>query len=86
MGTSNAYCVHSESYIKSFSPFTVPRVLLDFMLLSQCHRYNQGLVSIILVMPQFLARFKRVSQNISGAGFWTGVLNAMIELGAFIGP
>ena len=36
-------------------------------------------------MPQFLARFTRVSETASGAGFWKGLLTAMIELGAFIG-
>ena len=47
--------------------------------------YDQGVVSIILVMPQFLARFSRVSDAASGAGFWKGLLTAMIELGALIG-
>ncbi|KAI9876134.1 MAG: hypothetical protein M1830_007276 [Pleopsidium flavum] len=36
-------------------------------------------------MPQFLARFPRVSETASGAGFWKGLLTAMIELGALIG-
>ena len=47
--------------------------------------YDQGVVSIVLVMPQFLARFVRVSDTASGAGFWKGLLTAMIELGALIG-
>ena len=47
--------------------------------------YDQGVVSVVLVMPQFLARFPRVSETASGAGFWKGLLTAMIELGAFIG-
>ncbi|CAD6573763.1 MAG: hypothetical protein ASARMPREDX12_006232 [Alectoria sarmentosa] len=47
--------------------------------------YDQGVVSIILVMPQFLAQFTRVSDTASGAGFWKGLLTAMIELGALIG-
>ncbi len=42
-------------------------------------------MSIVLVMPQFLARFTRVSETASGAGFWKGLLTAMIELGAFVG-
>ena len=45
--------------------------------------YDQGVVSIILVMDQFLARFPRVDGG--GAGFWKGLLTAMIELGALIG-
>lgn len=47
--------------------------------------YDQGVVSIVLVMPQFLAQFTRVSDTASGAGFWKGLLTAMIELGALIG-
>ena len=47
--------------------------------------YDQGVVSIVLVMPQFLARFARVSDTASGAGFWKGLLTAMIELGALMG-
>lgn len=47
--------------------------------------YDQGVVSIILVMPQFLDQFPRVSSHASGAGFWKGLLTAMIELGALIG-
>ncbi|KAL8950413.1 MAG: hypothetical protein Q9222_003551 [Ikaeria aurantiellina] len=47
--------------------------------------YDQGVVSIVLVMPQFLARFTRVSEEASGSGFWKGLLTAMIELGALIG-
>ena len=47
--------------------------------------YDQGVVSIVLVMPQFLGRFARVSDTASGAGFWKGLLTAMIELGALIG-
>lgn len=47
--------------------------------------YDQGVVSVVLVMPQFLARFTRISDTASGAGFWKGLLTAMIELGALIG-
>lgn len=47
--------------------------------------YDQGVVSIILVMPQFLARFPQVSEKAAGAGFAKGLLTAMIELGALIG-
>lgn len=47
--------------------------------------YDQGVVSIVLVMPNFLDRFERVSETASGAGFWKGLMTAMIELGALIG-
>lgn len=40
---------------------------------------------MILVMEQFLDRFPRVAETASGAGFWKGLLTAMIELGALIG-
>lgn len=47
--------------------------------------YDQGVVSVILVMPNFLDRFERVSETASGAGFWKGLMAAMIELGALMG-
>jgi MFS family permease len=36
-------------------------------------------------MDQFLGRFPRVSDDASGAGFWKGLMTAMLELGALIG-
>ncbi|KAJ5949616.1 hypothetical protein N7454_001200 [Penicillium verhagenii] len=45
--------------------------------------YDQGVVSVILVMDQFLEEFPRIAG--SGAGFWKGLLTAMIELGALLG-
>lgn len=47
--------------------------------------YDQGVVSVILVEQQFLTRFTRVAEGSAGAGFWKGLLTAMIELGALIG-
>ncbi|KAI1575895.1 AraJ, Arabinose efflux permease [Pyrenophora tritici-repentis] len=47
--------------------------------------YDQGVISVTLVMDQFLARFPRVSTEASGAGFWKGLMTAMLELGALIG-
>ncbi|KAK5132844.1 hypothetical protein LTR08_008560 [Meristemomyces frigidus] len=47
--------------------------------------YDQGVVSVILVEPQFLSRFSRIADGASGAGYWKGLLTAMIELGALIG-
>ncbi|TVY76071.1 hypothetical protein LSUE1_G007891 [Lachnellula suecica] len=47
--------------------------------------YDQGVVSITLVMPQFLEHFPQVDPTASGAGFKKGLMTAMIELGAFIG-
>ncbi|RAK73004.1 sugar porter family MFS transporter [Aspergillus fijiensis CBS 313.89] len=47
--------------------------------------YDQGVVSVILVMEQFLKRFPEVAEGHSGSGFWKGLMTAMIELGALIG-
>lgn len=47
--------------------------------------YDQGVISIVLVMHQFLDRFHQVSETAPGAGFYKGLMTAMIELGAFIG-
>jgi MFS family permease len=47
--------------------------------------YDQGVVSVTLVMDQFLDRFPRVSDTASGAGFWKGLMTAMLELGAMVG-
>jgi MFS family permease len=47
--------------------------------------YDQGVVSVILVMDQFLAEFPRIEEGHAGSGFAKGLLTAMIELGALIG-
>ncbi len=47
--------------------------------------YDQGVVSIVLVMPQFISHFPQVSETSSSAGFDKGLLTAMIELGALFG-
>lgn len=47
--------------------------------------YDQGVISVTLVMDQFLGTFPRVSDTASGAGFWKGLMTAMLELGALIG-
>ncbi|KAJ4290902.1 hypothetical protein N0V90_010098 [Kalmusia sp. IMI 367209] len=47
--------------------------------------YDQGVISVTLVMDQFLNRFPRVSETASGAGFWKGLMTAMLELGALLG-
>jgi len=47
--------------------------------------YDQGVVSVILTEQQFLSHFGRIAAGTSGAGFWRGLLTAMIELGALLG-
>lgn len=42
-------------------------------------------MSVILVMEQFLDRFKQVSDTAPGSGFYKGLMTAMITLGAFVG-
>lgn len=46
--------------------------------------YDQGVVSVILVMPQFIERFPEISEAASGGGFYKGLMT-MIELGALLG-
>lgn len=48
-------------------------------------RASQGVVSITLVMPQFLEQFPSIDPTSTGAAFQKGLLTAMIELGAFLG-
>ncbi|KAF2707361.1 MFS general substrate transporter [Pleomassaria siparia CBS 279.74] len=47
--------------------------------------YDQGFISVTLVMDHFLNCFPQVSDTASGAGFWKGLMTAMLELGALIG-
>ncbi|KAK1595542.1 general substrate transporter [Colletotrichum navitas] len=47
--------------------------------------YDQGVISVTLVMDQFLERFPEVSDNAAGSGFKKGLMTAMITLGAFVG-
>lgn len=47
--------------------------------------YDQGVISIINVMPQFYEKYPEVSPGYPGAGFYKGFMTAMLEFGAFIG-
>nr|CBS32700.1 hexose transporter [Colletotrichum graminicola] len=47
--------------------------------------YDQGVISVTLVMDQFLERFPEVSDHAAGSGFKKGLMTAMITLGAFVG-
>ncbi|PYI23142.1 MFS monosaccharide transporter [Aspergillus violaceofuscus CBS 115571] len=47
--------------------------------------YDQGVISIILEMNQFRQQFPQVSPDNAHYGFNTGLMTAMLELGAFIG-
>ncbi|KAL4928116.1 sugar porter family MFS transporter [Aspergillus undulatus] len=47
--------------------------------------YDQGVISVTLVMDQFLGRFVEIADGYPGSGFWKGLMTAMLELGAFVG-
>ncbi|KAI0177508.1 putative MFS monosaccharide transporter [Pestalotiopsis sp. NC0098] len=47
--------------------------------------YDQGVISVTLVMDHFLERFPEVSDTAAGSGFYKGLMTAMITLGAFLG-
>ncbi|CAG7924833.1 unnamed protein product [Penicillium olsonii] len=47
--------------------------------------YDQGVISLILVMPQFIDQFPQVDPDAPKYGFHTGFLTGMLELGAFVG-
>jgi len=50
--------------------------------------YDQGVISVTLVMHHFNSRFPQIDPALSGVGvasFWKGFLTAMIELGAVLG-
>ncbi|OAV96120.1 hypothetical protein PTTG_02143 [Puccinia triticina 1-1 BBBD Race 1] len=50
--------------------------------------YDQGVISVTLVMDHFNSRFPQIDRRVSGdraASFWKGFLTAMIELGAVVG-
>lgn len=47
--------------------------------------YDQGVISIVNVMPQFYAAYPEVSPGYPGSGFNKGFMTAMLEFGAFIG-
>jgi hypothetical protein len=47
--------------------------------------YDQGVISVTLTMDEFLNRFPEIADSSPGAGFYKGLMTAMITLGAFIG-
>ncbi|OJI82506.1 hypothetical protein ASPTUDRAFT_125022 [Aspergillus tubingensis CBS 134.48] len=47
--------------------------------------YDQGVISIILVMSQFRQQFPETSPDHAHYGFNVGLMTGMLELGAFIG-
>ncbi|EXJ72395.1 uncharacterized protein A1O5_04899 [Cladophialophora psammophila CBS 110553] len=47
--------------------------------------YDQGVISLILVMPQFHEQFPKIAPDAPRYGFNVGVMTGLLELGAFIG-
>ncbi|KAL4793691.1 general substrate transporter [Aspergillus venezuelensis] len=47
--------------------------------------YDQGVISLILVMEQFREQYPETSPDSPRYGFHTGFMTAMLELGAFVG-
>lgn len=47
--------------------------------------YDQGVISLILTMPQFREHFPEISPEHPSYGFNTGFMTGMLELGAFVG-
>jgi len=48
--------------------------------------YDQGVVSVTLVMDHFNDKFPRIdTERNSAAGFWKGFMTAMLQLGAMVG-
>ncbi|KAF4949922.1 hypothetical protein FSARC_13343 [Fusarium sarcochroum] len=47
--------------------------------------YDQGVISIILTMPQFQHTFPEIAPGHSRYGFNTGFMTGMLEFGAFVG-
>ncbi|KAG9770677.1 hexose carrier protein, partial [Aureobasidium melanogenum] len=47
--------------------------------------YDQGVISIINVMPQFHREFPETDPATKGSGFYLGFMTGMLELGAFVG-
>ncbi|KAK2600063.1 hypothetical protein QQS21_005227 [Conoideocrella luteorostrata] len=47
--------------------------------------YDQGVISIILTMPQFQKTFPDIAPGHSHYGFNTGFMTGMLEFGAFVG-
>ncbi|KAJ5675955.1 hypothetical protein N7462_008852 [Penicillium macrosclerotiorum] len=47
--------------------------------------YDQGVISLILVMPQFTVQFPQVDESNPHYGFNKGFMTGMLELGAFVG-
>lgn len=47
--------------------------------------YDQGVISVINVMPQFHTAYPRLDPTIGSSAFWKGFMTGMLELGAFLG-
>ena len=68
--------------------FTSPYVFLAALLASMggfSYGYDQGVISLILVMPQFQHEYPKVATTAPHYGFNTGFMTGMLLLGGFVG-
>ncbi|RDW67730.1 proliferating cell nuclear antigen [Coleophoma cylindrospora] len=68
--------------------FSSPRVFMCALLAALSgifYGYDQGMISILLVMEQFADSFPQLGSDTPRRGFWKGLLSAIINLGAFFG-
>jgi MFS family permease len=47
--------------------------------------YDQGVISIINVMPQFIATYPRIGEDDPRSAFWKGLNTGLLQLGCFMG-
>ncbi|RCI16641.1 hypothetical protein L249_2575 [Ophiocordyceps polyrhachis-furcata BCC 54312] len=76
-GPSGIKGIFSSQYVAACACFSAIGGLL--------FGYDQGVVSVILIMDEFVARFPQVSEQAEGGGLMKGLVTAMITFGAFIG-
>ena len=46
--------------------------------------YDQGVISLILGMPQFIDVFPEIGPDHPSSGFYTGLMTSMLQLGSFL--
>jgi MFS family permease len=80
--------VHYGQYTGAKAVLTSPYVFGAALLASMggfSYGYDQGVISLILVMPQFLEQYPEVSASNPHQGFNTGFMTGMLLLGGFVG-
>ncbi|KAH6957317.1 general substrate transporter [Fusarium avenaceum] len=85
-GVSNTEIGYDNNGISGIvrSPYVFGAALLDSFG-GFSFGYDQGVISIILTMPQFQHTFPEIAPGHSRYGFNTGFMTGMLEFGAFVG-